>query len=70
MDRGAWRATVHGVAQSQTRLSLHAQHAQPGGRGKGLDACPKADSPRTATSVSQSFYWRREEAPCRKSSQL
>ena len=21
MDRGAWRATVHGVAQSQTRLS-------------------------------------------------
>ena len=23
MDRGAWRATVHGVAQSQTRLSTH-----------------------------------------------
>ena len=22
-DRGAWRATVHGVAQSQTRLSTH-----------------------------------------------
>ena len=21
MDRGAWRATVHGVAKSQTRLS-------------------------------------------------
>ena len=21
MDRGAWRATVHGVAESQTRLS-------------------------------------------------
>ena len=21
MDRGAWKATVHGVAQSQTRLS-------------------------------------------------
>ena len=21
MDRGAWRATVHGVAQSQTRLT-------------------------------------------------
>ena len=24
MDRGAWRATVHGVAKSQTRLSTHA----------------------------------------------
>ena len=26
MDRGAWRATVHGVAKSRTRLSLHAYH--------------------------------------------
>ena len=24
MDRGAWWATVHGVAKSQTRLSRHA----------------------------------------------
>ena len=24
MDRGAWRATVHGVAKSRTRLSTHA----------------------------------------------
>ena len=23
MDRGAWRATDHGVAESQTRLSMH-----------------------------------------------
>ena len=23
MDRGAWRATVHGVAKSQTRLRVH-----------------------------------------------
>ena len=23
MDRGAWQATVHGVARSQTRLSTH-----------------------------------------------
>ena len=23
MDRGAWRATVHGIAKSQTRLSMH-----------------------------------------------
>ena len=23
MDRGAWRATVHGVAKSQTQLSMH-----------------------------------------------
>ena len=24
MDRGAWRATVHGVAKSQTQRSAHA----------------------------------------------
>ena len=24
LDRGAWQATVHGVAKSQTRLSMHA----------------------------------------------
>ena len=24
IDRGAWQATVHGVAKSQTRLSMHA----------------------------------------------
>ena len=23
LDRGAWRATVHGVAKSWTRLSMH-----------------------------------------------
>ena len=27
MDRGAWRATVHGVAKSRTRLSNQAQHS-------------------------------------------
>ena len=26
MDRGAWRATVHGVAKSQTRLSNFTLH--------------------------------------------
>ena len=26
MDREAWQATVHGVAQSQTRLSEHTPH--------------------------------------------
>ena len=24
MDRGAWQATVHGVSQSRTQLSMHA----------------------------------------------
>ena len=33
MDRGAWQATVHGVAKSQTRLKrLSTQHAQTRGR--------------------------------------
>ena len=26
MDRGAWRATAHGVAKSRTRWSTHTQH--------------------------------------------
>ena len=30
MDRGAWRATVHGVAKSQTRLSELSAHTLPG----------------------------------------
>ena len=25
MDRGGWQATVHGIAKSQTRLSIHTQ---------------------------------------------
>ena len=29
MDRGAWWATVHGVAQSQTRLSMHSRVSPP-----------------------------------------
>ena len=28
MDRGAWRATVHGVAKSQTRLSDFTSHTK------------------------------------------
>ena len=27
MNRGAWRATVHGVTKSQTQLSGQAQHS-------------------------------------------
>ena len=30
MDRGAWWATVHGVAKSQTRLSTHTLRATCG----------------------------------------
>ena len=31
MDSGAWRATVHGIAESRTQLSAHAQkHAHTG----------------------------------------
>ena len=29
MDREAWRATVHSVTKSQTRLKWHSTHAQP-----------------------------------------
>ena len=30
MDRGAWRATVHGVAKSQTQLSTHKHNISRG----------------------------------------
>ena len=33
MDRGAWRATDHGVAESQTLLSIHALCVQREGSG-------------------------------------
>ena len=32
MDRGAWQATVHGVAKSRTRLSDTTQHTARMGR--------------------------------------
>ena len=28
MDRGAWPATVHGVAKSWTQLSTHREHTE------------------------------------------
>ena len=45
MDRGAWRATVHGVAKSQTRLSVRAHththtHTHTGGMKSPLSALP------------------------------
>ena len=36
MDRGAWWATVHGVAKSRTRLSTH-EHKSTEFRGKSLN---------------------------------
>ena len=32
MDKGAWQATVHGVAKSQTRLSIYTPCVQLGNR--------------------------------------
>ena len=35
MDRGAWWATVHGVAKSQTQLRDQTQHSSGSGLGGG-----------------------------------
>ena len=49
MDRGAWRASVHGVAKSRTRLKGLSEHTQE--RVQGAQAAhlspeaPKAASP-------------------------
>ena len=45
MDRGAWRATVHGVAKSQTqlkRLSTQRQGREEDGGGE-TERLPKSD---------------------------
>ena len=52
MDRGAWRAIVHGVAKSQTRLSDSAQHTHKLGRSDGYEvlrdqAAPQPGHPAT-----------------------
>ena len=44
MDRGAWRATVHGVAKSWTRLSdFHFHLGFPGGSDSKESSCNAGD---------------------------
>ena len=46
MNRGAWRATAHGVAKSRTRLSgFHSLTQVPGWRVTPEDAPRKKDAP-------------------------
>ena len=46
MDRGAWRATVHGVAKSQTPQNNEAQHtAQPPSPGPEASSALRLRSP-------------------------
>ena len=50
MDRGAWQATVHGVAKSQTRLSDTTQHRifrywAAAATAKSLQSCPTLCNP-------------------------
>ena len=59
MDRGAWWATVHGVAKSQTRLSMHASEKRSPHE-KEMQACshllqnPKCDP---NISISTGITW-------------
>ena len=51
MDRGAWWAAVHGVAQSQTRLKRLSMHACVGeGNGNPLQ-CSCLENPRDGAAV-------------------
>ena len=47
MDRGAWWATVHGVAKSQTRLSTHTLVFRIKGSGDPVDLREITASPLT-----------------------
>ena len=45
MDRGAWQATVHGVAKSQTQLSDSHVHTALPGRDHAQHLCITTPSP-------------------------
>ena len=50
LDRGAWRATVHGIAKSQTRMSIWATVLEKPSPGGGSNSSfPGAAVPPTAT---------------------
>ena len=46
VDRGAWRAAVHGVSQSQTRLKRLSMHACIGEENGNLLQCSCLENPR------------------------
>ena len=56
MDRGAWRATVYGVAKSQTRLSTHT----PTDFNLESAACLQAHSTRSSRTSQRIFYFPKE----------
>ena len=47
MDRGAWQATVHGVAKSQTQLSDSHVHTALPGRDHAQHLCITTPSPKS-----------------------
>ena len=58
MDRGAWRATVHGVAQSRTqlkRLSLHAHSF--------IDSKNTLESSAVEKPAANTTYWTKDSFP-------
>ena len=63
MDRGAWRATVHGVANGQTRLSRHAQRGVPPGPSAALNASALILI-HVVTSQPSAFFYFQSELPC------
>ena len=59
MDRGAWRATVHGVAKNQTRLkqlNMHADWFQQ------LSCCTAIPNHMNEPNISQLSNWRRQSS--------
>ena len=42
MDRGAWRATVHGVSKSQTQLTVQLDYKESSRHGRGVMRCDKS----------------------------
>ena len=57
MDRGAWRATVHRVAQSRTRLSDSAAGAEKNLRVEGRQSTCRFPSPEMTPSSLLSPFW-------------
>ena len=60
MNRGAWRATVHGVAKSRTRLSLHAYHDI-----ELLNYVTLDNLPHHSVSISSHLKWDKQHLQCK-----
>ena len=57
MDRGAWQATVHGVAKSRTRLSTHTHTQNQACTGEGRGSPSSQKNSYSKSTSKEYIYW-------------